>query len=214
MLRDSPEHELSRKTFVSFELTAEAGRASMEQLAGGMGTTIRSGAFRSKVATARIFQAVAVGRGTITLTSLGKKLVDPELRAEGRIEAFLQVPLFKALFESHRSELLPPDGAVEQEMVRLGVSEKQAGRARQSFQRSAERAGFFAHGKNRLVEPKLPDRQVVTEERVVREIPAAPNDVLDDLWLTLLREGESWSPERTHEYVAAVRRIYAALSSE
>lgn len=38
-------------------------------------------------------------------------------------------------------------------MVGLGVSEKQKGRARQVFERSAEQAGFFEHGKNKLVMP-------------------------------------------------------------
>jgi len=38
-------------------------------------------------------------------------------------------------------------------LVGLGVSEKQKGRARQVFERSAEQAGVFEHGKNKLVMP-------------------------------------------------------------
>jgi hypothetical protein len=38
-------------------------------------------------------------------------------------------------------------------MVALGVAEKTKDRARQLFERSAEHAGFFAHGRNRLVMP-------------------------------------------------------------
>jgi hypothetical protein len=49
--------------------------------------------------------------------------------------------------------VLPPAAALEREIVALGVSEKQKERARQVFERSAEQAGFFEHGKNRLVMP-------------------------------------------------------------
>jgi hypothetical protein len=42
---------------------------------------------------------------------------------------------------------------LEREIVALGVSEKQKERARQVFERSADQAGFFEHGKNRLVMP-------------------------------------------------------------
>ena len=52
--------------------------------------------------------------------------------------------------------------------ARLGVSEKVKDRARQTFERSAEQAGFFAHGRNRLVQPGIVAR--------VPEATAAPID--------------------------------------
>jgi hypothetical protein len=39
--------------------------------------------------------------------------------------------------------------------VRLGVAEKQKGRARRVFERSAEQAGFFDHDKTRLIMPSV-----------------------------------------------------------
>jgi hypothetical protein len=45
--------------------------------------------------------------------------------------------------------------ALERDVIALGVSEKQKGRARQVFERSAELAGYFEHGKNRLVMPAV-----------------------------------------------------------
>jgi len=65
------------------------------------------------------------------------------------------VPLFKAMFEKYRGGVLPPSAALERDVVALGVSEKQKGRARQVFERSAELAGYFEHGKNRLVMPAM-----------------------------------------------------------
>ena len=52
--------------------------------------------------------------------------------------------------------MLPGNAAaLEREIVGLGVSEKVKDRARVSFEKSAEQAGFFAHGKNRLVMPAV-----------------------------------------------------------
>jgi hypothetical protein len=59
--------------------------------------------------------------------------------------------LYQAIFEIYKSGVLPPRRALEREIVSLGVSEIQKERARQEFERSAEQAGFFEHGENRLV---------------------------------------------------------------
>ena len=75
---------------------------------------------------------------------------------EARAEAFLQVPLYKAIFEKYRGYTLPPASALEREMVNLGVASKQTDKARQAFMRSARQAGFFVHGEDRLVRPSGP----------------------------------------------------------
>jgi hypothetical protein len=49
--------------------------------------------------------------------------------------------------------VLPPAAALSRDIVALGVSEKQKDRARLIFERSADQAGFFEHGKQRLVMP-------------------------------------------------------------
>jgi hypothetical protein len=62
--------------------------------------------------------------------------------------------LFKAIFDNYKGGVLPSQpAALEREIVGLGVSEKVKDRARQKFEKSAEQAGFFEHGKNRLVMP-------------------------------------------------------------
>ena len=61
--------------------------------------------------------------------------------------------------------MLPPAAALEREMGQLGVASKQTGKARQAFERSAEQAGFFAHGADRLVMPvglEKPDTSAIT----------------------------------------------------
>jgi hypothetical protein len=199
------------------------GKASPEQLAGGLDSTTKSGAFRIKIATARTFGVVAVSRGSIALTDLGRKLLDPKSKAQARVEAFMTVPLFAALAEEYKGSMLPPDSGLEQKIRDLGVSAKQTAKARQAFQRSAELAGFFTHGRQRLVPPaNLPGAEQTDEKGSqngngnggdVSHTASLPTPLLD-LWLTLLDEGQGWSPEKVQEFVAAARTLRNVLAKD
>jgi hypothetical protein len=140
---------------------------AIDQLAAVMGQNM-SGAFRNKVATAVTFGAVETSRGRVTLTDLGQRLVDPQTQADARVEAFLQVPLYEQVYESFRGRRLPADQGLEAAIVKFGVSPKQAPKARQAMNRSAEQAGFFLHGRDRLVEPPR-QAATVTEVRQVSD---------------------------------------------
>lgn len=200
--------------------------ASQDQLAAGLKTTTRSGAFRTKLATARIFGLVDVARGKVSLTPSGRQIVDPTSRTQARVDAFLHVPLFAAIFDAYKDALLPPDNALENKMAELGVSAKQTAKARQAFQRSAERAGFFKHGRNRLVRP--PDKVGHSgaggkrDDDGSKETPVTPPLVphtgasaggvpLPELWLRLLNESESWSAEKVQAFVEKARELRAVL---
>jgi hypothetical protein len=135
-------------------LHSNAGTTStVEQLAAYMGQAARGGGFRTRITTAKTFGLIDNPRGQVVLTELGSKMVDPKLQSIARVESFLKVPLFAALFNKFKSGVLPPRAALTREIQTLGVIETQADRARQAFERSAERAGFFAHGRDRLVMP-------------------------------------------------------------
>ncbi len=126
---------------------------TLDQLAGSLGQTTTSGSFRLKVAAAQIFDVVTAARGQLTLTQTGLDLVDSQKEAVARAKAFLQVPLYGKLHEKFRGNRLPAEKGLEQEMIQLGVSAKQADKARHSFNRSARQAGFFQSGDDRLVQP-------------------------------------------------------------
>lgn len=126
---------------------------SPDQLAGFMRQTVTSGAFRLKIGTARIFGLVETERGSVTLAPLGRQIMDQSLAKSARANAFLTVPLYQAVFDKFKGHMLPPLAALEREMANLGVAQKQTDRARQAFERSAEQAGFFAHGTDRLIMP-------------------------------------------------------------
>jgi hypothetical protein len=102
---------------------------------------------------ARIFDLVETDRDQVKLTDLGNRIVDPQTESQARMQAFLCVPLYRAIYDRYKGRLLPGDVAPENEMVTLGVAPKHKSRARQGFQRSAVVAGLTAQGKDRLVLP-------------------------------------------------------------
>jgi hypothetical protein len=200
------------------------GSARSDQLAAGLGSSPKSGAFRTKIATARTFGATSTVRGSISLTEIGRQLIDPQTRDAARVRAFMSVPLFAALVKEYEGSMLPSDSGLEQIISELGVSVKQATRARQAFQRSAEQAGFFRHGRQRLVPPA--DQTVTARRDTARRNEDEPrggdpvgsasrtNAVpapLIDLWTTLLDEGADWSAEKVQQYVSAARMLRGAL---
>lgn len=131
------------------------GACDLDELAAEMGQVI-SGAFRQKTASARTFDVIDKdGRSTVKLTQLGKQIISEDTQRAARVEAFMHVPLYAAIFEKYRGQRLPPMKALEREMLSLGVSSKQTDRARQAFEKSAKIAGFFEAGDDRLVRPKV-----------------------------------------------------------
>jgi uncharacterized membrane protein YgcG len=129
---------------------------SLQQLSAWMDQSIKSSGFRVQLATARLFGLIeSQGVDAYRLTPLGQRVVDPEQARKAKVDAFLNVPLFSILYEKYSQGVLPPAAALEREIAAVGVADKQKDRARQIFDRSAEQAGFFEHGKNRLVKPAV-----------------------------------------------------------
>lgn len=118
-----------------------------------------SGAFRLKLAAAKIFGLTETGQNSVQLTKLGRQIVDPQSASAARVSAFLAVPLYRAVYENHIGTILPNAVGLERHMADLGVPQKQTDKARQVFQRSAQQAGFFAEGNNKLVKPGLPPHE-------------------------------------------------------
>jgi hypothetical protein len=128
----------------------------IETLAGELGhESIKSGGFRQKIASAQDFGLTSYSSGMVRLTSLGERIVDQDQERAARVEAFLKVPLYAAIYEEFKNGALPPTLGLEAKMVSLGVSVKQKDKARQVFQRSAKEAGFFAYGTTKLIYPAV-----------------------------------------------------------
>jgi hypothetical protein len=139
------------------------GECSPGQLAAWTDQSAKSSGFRTQLSAARLFGLIEGGEEGVRLTDLGKRIVDPAQARAAKAEAFLRVPLFKALYDKYKDGVTPPSAALEREIQGLGVSEKQKARARQVFEGSAQQTGFREASPNKLVLPAV----------VVRENPPA-----------------------------------------
>ena len=150
-----PYSDLNEAIQVARKLHDEGGgRADLTQLAAWLGhATLESGAVRIKLSAARMFGLIVMDRKQAELSELGREIVDPDREKLARAKAFLKVPLYRAIFDRYDGNLLPPPVGLERVMADMGVSSKQTDKARQTFQRSADQAGLFDKGANRLVLP-------------------------------------------------------------
>lgn len=131
-----------------------SGECSDSQLAAWLGMSAKASTFRVRVSSARTFGLIEAGTNeSHRLTDLGKRFVDPQRCRDARSDAFLSVPLYKAVFDSYDGGVVPPAAALERQIALFGVAEKQKSRARSALEKSAEYAGFYEHGRNRLVRP-------------------------------------------------------------
>lgn len=193
------------------------GSGSISQLAAWLNhDSVKSGAFRMKLAGARIFGLIRVDRTGVSLTELGRQIVDPAGESAAKVKAFLSVPLYRKTFEKFDGYPLPPDTGLEAEFVRIGVAEKQKARARQVFQRSAKQAGFFPNGKQRLVMPKVAGAEPKPPEPVEPQSPKInkqepdhqPHPLIAALFKTVPEAGAPWDVEARDSWLSTAKSIF------
>lgn len=129
------------------------GRMRFDDLAAALEQQRNSGAFRGKTAAGHLFGAVETVSRELVLTDLGRRMASPDTEADALAEAFLNVPLYRALFDRYAADggKLPMIRDIDIDMERLNVSRPI--KARQVFLRSAETAGYFRSGRDRLIRP-------------------------------------------------------------
>jgi hypothetical protein len=130
------------------------GTCTIEQLAPWVKQSPTSSGFRSRLAASRLFGLIDTDRSdALRLNELGRLVVDNKRDREGRAKAFLNVPLYAAVHDKFKGGVVPPAAALEKELVGLGVASTLSDTARRILERSAEQAGFYEAGRDRLVMP-------------------------------------------------------------
>lgn len=187
--------------------TTGSSPSQHEQLAAKLKLSPNSSGYRVRLSAARLFGVIESDRsGGVKLTELGQLIVDAAREREAKVRAFLSVPLFKKVYEHNRGKMLPPAPALEREMVAFGVAQKQAERARQVFQRSAEVAGFFEMDRTRLIVPpgvgetppspdkgeQKPDTKTGGNGGGGDELPPGTDPIIAGLLKRLPKSGEVW----------------------
>jgi hypothetical protein len=139
---------------VAVQNTTGSSPCKHDQLAASLKLSMNSSGYRTRLAAARTFALIETERGgSVRLSELGLRIVNPDEQKRAKVAAFLSVELYKKLHEELRGKVVPPAAALERMMAQLGVAQKQTDRARQAFERSAQSAGFFDKGRDKLVEP-------------------------------------------------------------
>lgn len=94
-------------------------------------------------------------------------VVDNKRDRERRAKAFLTVPLYAAVHDKFKGGVVPPAAALEKELIGLGVASTLSDTARRILERSAEQAGFYEAGRDRLVMPGFAPQDGASGESAV-----------------------------------------------
>lgn len=196
---------------------------TVEQIAAHLEQSSTSSSFKMKISAAKIFKLVTVSQGSVTLTPLGTRICDPNQEKLARVDAFLSVPLYSAVYNNFKTTTLPPASGLEATLGTLGVAEKQRERARQILQRSAQEAGFFQFGTERLVMPAIkasaPAPAVAPVEEPEPEKKRKQKDDEDEdlhpfikgLLTKLPKPDEEWTQEGRAKWLETAANIFDLL---
>lgn len=182
-----PYYDLRHAVDVAKTLHEKAGgRCDRDQLAVLIGhSSTRSGAFLSKISAVKMFGLIEEGSDSVVrITGRGKRIVAPvkqEDAQSAKVEAFLDVELFRKIYEEFKSTTLPDEVGLKNLLKNeYGIVESRLGATVRILLDSAEYAGFFEMGggaRDRLVKP------VITPKDQADEAPAAvlpPDDRQDN----------------------------------
>ena len=160
--------------FVSYDLDASIevaeklwanrgdGAASNNELAVLLGySSANNGAFLTRLANARLFQILEGPTSALRVSPLACRILHPEYPEEAaaaRIEAFENVPLFKAVLDRYHGQVLPSESGFKNALqATFGINADKAGFVATRLLDSAEQAGLFsvAGDRSKMIRPTL-----------------------------------------------------------
>jgi hypothetical protein len=145
-----PSYDLATCVEVPRAIHAKGGGAATPELLASYlnykGTN--NGAYITKVASARMFGLVAKQGNLLVPTSLAHRILSPVYPQDSQqalIEAFLNVELYKRVYDDFKSRELPPEFGLKNALrTQYGVVPNRLDDAYRNLLASAETAGFFA----------------------------------------------------------------------
>lgn len=161
-----PNYALSEAVSLAKAVVDVGGSAcGWDKLAKHMGFTATGGGFRQRAMDAKMFGLIEYQNKNVSLTKLGARICDSEQEESAKIDAFLAVPLYKAVYDQYSGTDLPRDPDLEAPISNMGVPHERAKRVCLVLRRSAEQAGFFRSGNDRLVKPPFATSGVAEEHK-------------------------------------------------
>jgi hypothetical protein len=219
--------------YVDLQQAVQLTRAAYEEaedisrVAVKLGHSVSSGTFRLKVAAAKLFGLVETGGKKLTPTNIGEQVVRTPGSKRLLAAAFLNVPLYKTIYDKYEGRPLPKPTGLEGFMEAEGVAPKQTDKARRIFARSATHAGFFDMNTEMLVVPADEPGQI-QDEAIPHDVepPHGPRRafgpasnlplgskgrLLDGLFEALPLPGEEWpehGPDGWKQWLATAEAIF------
>lgn len=139
------------------------GRASHDQLAAFLAyKSSNNGSYLDRVASARMFGLVEGTRGEMSPTRRAETILMPEYPEDVRpalVDAFMDVPLFQAIYEDYHGKELPPEFGLKNAMrTRYAITPSRVSDAYRSMMESADTAGLFEvkGSRTQLIIPTMP----------------------------------------------------------
>lgn len=193
-----------------------------EQLAAQLSMEAKGGGFRQRINGARIFGLITYERGgRVTLTDLGRRIIDQDRERAARVDSFLAVELYGRVYEQYKGGPLPPQAALERSLVSLGVGDGVKDKARQALMRSAKQAGFFEMAADRLTRPPIRndgggrgDGEKDQQDEKKKNSGNGGGDggsehpLIKGLLLTLPKPGDEWDYEARYNWLNMANSIF------
>lgn len=156
-----PYNDLNDSIEVARAIQERAGGVcGNEHLAEFLGySSPRSGTYFSRVQAAKMFGLIHAQGNNLSPTERAHAILSPVMpddEARARFEAFVSVPLFKAVFEQFRGMNLPPDVGIKNLLkTKFGIVEDRINPAFRILMDSAEQAGLFktTGGRSKMIAP-------------------------------------------------------------
>lgn len=124
------------------------GRATPDQMAAHLGYKgTNNGAYLTKIAATISFGLISKVGPVFVPTPLAHQILSPTYPHDAKnalVEAFLNVPLFKKIYEDFKGKELPPEFGMKNALkLQYGVAANRVSEAYKSLIDSADTAGFF-----------------------------------------------------------------------
>lgn len=124
------------------------GQGTPDQMAAHLGYKgTNNGAYLTKIAAAISFGLISKVGPVFVPTPLAHQILSPTYPHDAKkalVDAFMNVPLFKRIYEDFRGKELPPEFGMKNALkLRYGVAANRVGNAYKTLMDSADTAGFF-----------------------------------------------------------------------
>ncbi len=156
-------------------------------------STTKSGAYLTRMSAAKMFGLIETQRGRISVTERAKAIISPVMPEDARqakVDAFMGVPLFKAIFDRFKGKTIPQEMGLRNLLQNeFHIVPDRVAPAYKVLMASAEFAGFFetSGDKTKLIAPVLsandtprPDNKTVATDNQEPPVDARKKSGGDD----------------------------------